>query len=707
MLKNRAGLLALAVLAIATIFIVFVALPMMRHDKGKMGDMAKQAQTAADDMAKAASGAASDTADAMKGALADGQTALLAKMDRLKADAGTAVADMQALFADGKVPTAEDIAAARAKAETALKAVSDLKLPDGMDASMMAAAKTVNDNASQWLGMVQSIPTDAEGARKAIAGLAAAMGLAVPTDMAAMGEPAKPADASAMQAAAPSFDVVRVEKDGSMVVAGRGALGSKIEIMNGETVIATSQVDKDGNFVAVLDQPLSAGDYSLVLKTTGPDGTVTVSPEVATISVPKDATGQLLAMVTKSGEASRILTAPATADTASANPATPSDTVALPNLPDAAGTIAGSAPSIAPATASPAVPDVAVAAVELEGDKIFIAGKTKPDMLVRAYADDQQVGEIKSEATGAFVVEGKIPLSVGKHVIRADVLDAAGTVVYRATVPFERPEGEDVAVVAANDGAAGAAPKMEMLGDGKFDQLRAEAAKALDLLKSLFADGKVPSAEQLAAARSSLQFALASLADFKLPDNADATATELVAKVAGSANDVLKILKDLPADAASVGAAMARIETAVNGVVSPRSNAAMAETANAAASGETAPAQDTAPEAAPAAAGTAPATQDAAANMAAQPSAEPATTQQAPLKESKTSVIIRHGDTLWEISRRVYGRGIRYTTIYLANEDQIADPDLIEPGQVFGVPDQSVPDADAEAVHRKHLQEKR
>jgi nucleoid-associated protein YgaU len=70
-------------------------------------------------------------------------------------------------------------------------------------------------------------------------------------------------------------------------------------------------------------------------------------------------------------------------------------------------------------------------------------------------------------------------------------------------------------------------------------------------------------------------------------------------------------------------------------------------------------------------------------------------------------VIIRHGDTLWEISRRVYGRGIRYTTIYLANEDQIADPDLIEPGQVFGVPDQSVPDADAEAVHRKHLQEKR
>ena len=44
------------------------------------------------------------------------------------------------------------------------------------------------------------------------------------------------------------------------------------------------------------------------------------------------------------------------------------------------------------------------------------------------------------------------------------------------------------------------------------------------------------------------------------------------------------------------------------------------------------------------------------------------------------------GDTLWHISRRVYGKGIRYTTIYLANQDQIKDPDMIWPGQVFALP---------------------
>ena len=37
---------------------------------------------------------------------------------------------------------------------------------------------------------------------------------------------------------------------------------------------------------------------------------------------------------------------------------------------------------------------------------------------------------------------------------------------------------------------------------GSFDGLRLEAGKALGLLKGLFADGKLPSVEQLAAARS-------------------------------------------------------------------------------------------------------------------------------------------------------------------------------------------------------------
>ncbi|MGB3387743.1 MAG: LysM peptidoglycan-binding domain-containing protein, partial [Pseudaminobacter sp.] len=64
------------------------------------------------------------------------------------------------------------------------------------------------------------------------------------------------------------------------------------------------------------------------------------------------------------------------------------------------------------------------------------------------------------------------------------------------------------------------------------------------------------------------------------------------------------------------------------------------------------------------------------------------------------AVIIRRGDSLWRISRRVYGLGIRYSTIYLANQEQIRDPDRIWPGQVFKVPEktQEGEAADMEAI---------
>ncbi|MBM3531771.1 MAG: LysM peptidoglycan-binding domain-containing protein [Alphaproteobacteria bacterium] len=50
------------------------------------------------------------------------------------------------------------------------------------------------------------------------------------------------------------------------------------------------------------------------------------------------------------------------------------------------------------------------------------------------------------------------------------------------------------------------------------------------------------------------------------------------------------------------------------------------------------------------------------------------------------SVVVQPGNSLWRIARRAYGGGVLYTLIYTANADQIRDPDLIYPGQVFQVP---------------------
>lgn len=62
----------------------------------------------------------------------------------------------------------------------------------------------------------------------------------------------------------------------------------------------------------------------------------------------------------------------------------------------------------------------------------------------------------------------------------------------------------------------------------------------------------------------------------------------------------------------------------------------------------------------------------------AQPTAEP-------LEEG--TIVVQPGNSLWRIARSNYGKGISYTIIYEANKDQIGDPDLIYPGQIFKMPE--------------------
>ena len=53
---------------------------------------------------------------------------------------------------------------------------------------------------------------------------------------------------------------------------------------------------------------------------------------------------------------------------------------------------------------------------------------------------------------------------------------------------------------------------------------------------------------------------------------------------------------------------------------------------------------------------------------------------------ANTVVSVEVGNSLWRIARRVYGAGVQYSVIYDANREQIRNPDLIYPGQVFFVP---------------------
>ncbi len=50
-------------------------------------------------------------------------------------------------------------------------------------------------------------------------------------------------------------------------------------------------------------------------------------------------------------------------------------------------------------------------------------------------------------------------------------------------------------------------------------------------------------------------------------------------------------------------------------------------------------------------------------------------------------VIVKRGDTLWQIAQRHYGDGAKYTQIFRTNRTQIRNPNWIYPNQRFELPE--------------------
>ena len=81
------------------------------------------------------------------------------------------------------------------------------------------------------------------------------------------------------------LEVIRVRPDGSLVIAGKGLPNSKIEIISGSTVIATTQSDNIGEFVAVPDKQLKSGEYLLAFRQTTKANKISIANEAVAINV--------------------------------------------------------------------------------------------------------------------------------------------------------------------------------------------------------------------------------------------------------------------------------------------------------------------------------------------------------------------------------------------------------------------------------------
>ena len=442
-----------------------------------------------------------------------------------------------------------------------------------------------------------------------------------------------PVEPLSIKLSAPKFDVVRIEDDGSALIAGQAdGRGYVILSVDGvEQAEARADLSGNGQFVIFAFLPSTADQQGLKLHLYAADGsgpvvsvqTVFVAPATTAAS----ATDSTAAPVKKEVIASEGLkteteteteaeteteTAPTDARSTDAEVDAASATVILADETETAPADAGSTDAevdAAPATVILAdedgvrvlqdgAPSVAKPAVTIDtisyssnGD-VILGGRGQAGNFVRIYLDNQSIATSKIAADGYWALELS-DIEPGIYSLRVDELSAAGDVVSRAETPFKREAAEELAELMA----AGTAPEEPSV--------------------------EVPS-ESAAVAQAVATDALPSVE----PEAADDTAPEKV---------VTQLEVNVQAEVAELNP---QDEQSSDG-------------GSVAAEGQP---------------------------------AETASILRTPSKQFRVRTV-QPGSTLWAIAKESYGAGIEYFKVFEANKERIRDPDLIYPGQVFEIPD--------------------
>lgn len=102
--------------------------------------------------------------------------------------------------------------------------------------------------------------------------------------------PAPPSgDSTNPLAGLPEFDVVRVSRDGSAVIAGRAVPASQITVFNNRTVLGQLTADENGEWVFLTEAPMDVGEHLLIVRMRTPDGREKESSSALVVSIPDSA----------------------------------------------------------------------------------------------------------------------------------------------------------------------------------------------------------------------------------------------------------------------------------------------------------------------------------------------------------------------------------------------------------------------------------
>jgi nucleoid-associated protein YgaU len=331
---------------------------------------------------------------------------------------------------------------------------------------------------------------------------------------------------------------------------------------------------------------------------------------------------------------------------------------AQPATPPAADVVV-----IEPQTAD-TTPSFDTVRVEQNGDAV-IAGRAEPDADVTLKWNGNVVGAAKANGQGSFVLIPEKPLMKGSGALTLEMSKNGSVVTSEGSVIVDVKENAP-ALVAKIDpvaptqviqsGAARDQPKDVQLTAVDYDASGniVFSGKAVAGSVVRFYVDDVAAGEGLADVTGNWSFKGTSLVapgTHRLRADAVDVAGKVVSRIE------LPFLRE---DAATVAAA--QVAVAAPATPAPVSRSVVVEVP--------APKSATTPEPAPEA------------KVATAP--EPVVVVEGPKK-----LVIQPGNSLWKLSREVYGKGRMFTIIYEANRDQLKNPNKIFPGQILTAPKQN------------------
>lgn len=212
----------------------------------------------------------------------------------------------------------------------------------------------------------------------------------------------------------PTFDVVRISRGGTGVLAGRAAPDSLVEVLVDDQKVGEVRADRNGEWVMILEEPLAPGTAELSLRASRDDEEPVDSGDIVVVSIPEPLVPDRFAE--REGEGVVAVLTPRDGDGAS-------KVLQKPGLA-APGEIGDS---------------LAVDTIDFGADgETIIAGRGIPRSTVRLYLDNRFLGENRASDEGAWQVALAEPLPSGQQELRVDqVLGGEGNVHLRILQPFD------------------------------------------------------------------------------------------------------------------------------------------------------------------------------------------------------------------------------------------------------------------------------